>query len=220
MARRWTSRSTSVAPQCAARRCSASRAWDRQHRPPSGATAWKCQGRGRATKRPEEPAVRQLAHRQSRLLAIVDPPPGPLPTALRSSVRSPGTIPEIAPRSGSTVNVGPFRQDLEWMFEAIRTRDLSTNWPAHPCTCPPNERWCGRNVQKPVGLSEELGVGDPLHVDRLVELPRLEFDELETVEPARGMGQAGAHEEGLGPLCGHDAAIVAWCARSIGVVLP
>ena len=64
-------------------------------------------------KRPKEPAVHRLAHRQSRLLVIVGPPPGPLPAALRSSARSPGTISEIAPRSGSTVNVGPFRQDLE-----------------------------------------------------------------------------------------------------------
>jgi hypothetical protein len=68
---------------------------------------------GRTAKRPKELAVHRLAHRQSRLLVIVDPPPDPLPAALRSSARSPGTVPEIAPWSGSTVNVGPFGQDLE-----------------------------------------------------------------------------------------------------------
>ncbi len=93
--------------------------------------------RRRATKRPEEPAVRRLARRRSRLLVIVGLPPGPLPTALRSSVRFPGTAPGIAPRLGSAVSVGPFGQDLEWTFDpdparglvhelAVRLTELST----------------------------------------------------------------------------------------------
>jgi hypothetical protein len=90
-------------------------------------------------KRPEEPAVRRLAHRQLRLLAIVDPPLGPWPAALRSSVRSPGTVPGIAPQAGSTVNVGPFGQELEWTFEGIGTSGLSTNLRSACPTCPPNE---------------------------------------------------------------------------------
>lgn len=104
--------------------------------------------RRRTTKRPEEPPFRQLAHRQPRLLVIVDPPPGPLPTALRSSVRSPGTSPGIAPQSGPAVNVGPLGQDLEWTFEVIHTSDLSTNWRPVFRTCPPTHGRCGRNAEK------------------------------------------------------------------------
>ena len=117
---------------------------------PSGATAWMVPlGSVLTAKRPKKPAVRRLAHRQSRLLVIVDPPPGPWPAALRSSVRSPGTVPEIAPQASSAVNVGPFGQDLEYMFEASRTRDLSTNWWPASRTCAPNPRVVWPNVEKP-----------------------------------------------------------------------
>ena len=101
---------------------------------------------------PEGLTVRRLAHRRSRLLVIVDPPPGPSPAALRSSVRSPGTVPEIAPSVGSAVNVSPLGQDPEWTFETISTRGWSTNGRSAIPDLSTNIGSPLRSVEKPLGL--------------------------------------------------------------------
>lgn len=49
---------------------------------PEGGHGWVPWRGRRTTINPEEPTVRQLAHRQPRLLVIVDPPPGPVADGL------------------------------------------------------------------------------------------------------------------------------------------
>ena len=96
-------------------------------------------GQRRTTKRPEEPAVRRLAHLQSRLLAIIDVPPGPSPTALRSSVRSPGAVPEIAPQASSTSECRPLRARFRMNVRSALHKGLVHQLAGRARTCPPNE---------------------------------------------------------------------------------
>jgi hypothetical protein len=107
---------------------------------PSAARRGWCPGvGGRTTKRPKEPAVRQLAHLQSRLLAIIDVPPGPSPTALRSSVRSPGAVPEIAPQASSTNECRPLRARFRMNVRSALHKGLVHQLASRARTCPPNE---------------------------------------------------------------------------------